>query len=419
MIPYMNGDLYLAKPPLFYWLALLPVELSGGVSEWAMRLPSALFALAVLCGVYLAGTRIGGRRLGIFACLFLAANAGFGIFARRAEIEMTLTGFCFLALLAAWFYLFHDGRRRWILLSYALLGCSLLTKGPVSLLLVTAPVLAFAMLQRSARAKVFLCDGLGWLIALSIGAFWYCAVTLQQGVGIWASIFQQDIVNKVGGSNGEPWYAYLGFLAGDFFPFWLILFVRPRQLWGSIRENSQLTLMACAVLIPLVIFSAFNDKHAKYLLPIYPALALLLAWHWVAVLDAWQGWRRRVLAWLPLFMLSGFVAFFTILEPKVFAYRVQALSEISQAVREHPAQNLYSLGEPDMRVVYYAGRPVKPVTVETVQSAAATGTQLFVAGTIPAPLAALKPCVTDHFKPFLKHGKEAWLIGLGDKCDPE
>ena len=84
----------------------------------------------------------------IFACIFLAANAGFAQFARRAEIEMALTAFCFLSLLSAYVYLFVDGRRRWSILSYALLGCALLTKGPVSLLLVTLPVLVFALIQR-------------------------------------------------------------------------------------------------------------------------------------------------------------------------------------------------------------------------------------------------------------------------------
>ncbi|AOE87176.1 ArnT family glycosyltransferase [Pseudomonas sp. TCU-HL1] len=419
LTPHMNGDLYLAKPPLFYWLALLPVHLSAGVSEWAMRLPSALFALAVIAGVYVAGTRLGGRSVGIFASLFLGANAGFSLFARRAEIEMTLTAFCFLSLLAAWFYLFHDGRRRWAILSYALLGCSLLTKGPVSLLLVTVPILAFALIQPHARTKALLCDGLGWLIALSIGASWYVAVTLQEGVGIWESIFQQDIVSKVSGNNGEVWYAYLGYLAGDFFPFWLLLLVRPRQLWRSTGANSQLKLMSCVVLVPLIIFSLFSDKHAKYLLPIYPAVALLLAFHWVELLGAWQGWKRRAMVWLPPFMLFCFVAFFMFLEPRVFAYRVQALPEISHATSANPKPPLYSLGEPDMRLVYYAGRTVKALTADAIRSDAGKDGQLFVDGPIPPSLLPLEKCVTQHFEPFLKHRKEAWLIGLGETCHNE
>lgn len=416
MIPRMNGELYLSKPPLFYWLALIPAHLSGAVTEWTMRLPSALFALAVLAGVHSVGRRLGSRSIGLFAAMFLAANAGFSLFARRAEIEMTLTGFCFLSLLAAWVYLFHDGRRRWVMLSYTLLGCSLLTKGPVSILLVTAPILVFALIERHARAKALLCDFPGWLIALSIGASWYCAVTLQEGIGIWDAIFQQDIVNKVSGNGGEAWYAYLGYLAGDFFPFWLLLLVKPRQLWGQIKTNSALKLLVCAVVVPLVIFSLFNDKHAKYLLPSYPAFALVLAYHWVALLGTSQGWRHRLMLWLPPFMLVCFVVFFTLLEPRVFAYRYQALPEVAQQLKAHPDQALYSLGEPDMRLVYYAGRPVKSIAVDQVATVTGKGAQLFVEGAIPPSLLPLERCASGHFTPYLKHRKEAWLINLEGGC---
>ncbi len=137
LVPQMNGALYLAKPPLFYWLSLIPVSLQGAVSEWAMRLPSALSALACCAGAFLLGKRLGGRGVGLYAAIFLAANAGFSLFARRAEIEMLLTALCFLALLCAWVYLFRDHRRRWSRLSYVLLGAALLTKGPVALLFVS------------------------------------------------------------------------------------------------------------------------------------------------------------------------------------------------------------------------------------------------------------------------------------------
>ena len=154
MLPHMNGELYLAKPPLFYWLALVSVQLFNQVSEWALRLPSGLLALASLAGTYAIGSKLGGRNVGLYAVIILAANAGFSLFARRAEIEMTLTGFCFLSLLCAWYYLFHDGRRHWVTLSYVLLGLSLLSKGPVSLLLVPLPILVFAVCTPHCWAKL-------------------------------------------------------------------------------------------------------------------------------------------------------------------------------------------------------------------------------------------------------------------------
>lgn len=416
LLPYMNGELYLTKPPLFNWLTLLPTQLLGAATEWTLRLPSALFALASCAVVYGLGRHLGGRQVGLYAAMILAANTGFSLFARRAEIEMTLTGLSLLSLLAAWPYLFGQGGRRWVLLSFALTGLCLLTKGPVCLLFVAAPLLAFAFL-RQPRARAYLCSVPGWLTALLIGGSWYLAVSLQLGWDIWSTVLQRDIVNKVGGSQGgEAWYAYLLYLAGDFAPFWLVLLVRPRQLWQQIRARAELQLLACCVLLPLLVFSLFTDKHAKYLLPAYPAVALLLAWHWTRVLDTLQGWRRKLMTWLPPALLLAFVVFFGLFEARVFAHRLQALPEIDRALADSPDQPLYSLGIPDMRLVYYAGRPVAALTVDEVEARVGEEGLLFAREPLPEPLAGLANCTQARFAPYLKRKKSALLIRLGPTC---
>ncbi|MDF3936405.1 ArnT family glycosyltransferase [Pseudomonas citronellolis] len=416
LLPRMNGELYLAKPPLFYWLALLPVYLAGGVSEWAVRLPSVLFALATLGATYACGKRLGGRAMGLFAAMFLAANAGFSLFARSAEIEMSLTGLCFLALLCAWVYLFVDGRRRWSLASYALLGGALLSKGPVALLLVTLPVLVLTLWQRPARGRQYLTDLPGWALAIALGAGWYALVTAREGMDIWKAIFQQDIVEKVSGGGADPWYAYLLYLAGDFFPFWLLLFYRPAQLWRQVRQEPRLALLACAALAPLLVFSLFSDKHAKYLLPSYPAVALLLAWHWTRVLESLGGWKRRLLTWAPVLLVAGFAAFYGLLLDKVFGYRFHTLPQITRISAEHPQLPLYSLGQPDMRLVYYAGRRVEAVNLD--KAAQLSGGLLFVEGALPERLKIDPRCVAGQVPQYLSKRKVLQAVLLGSACPP-
>src|SRR5689334_9144995 len=126
LLPYMNGDLYLSKPPFFYWAGLVSTAVLGSLSEWSVRLPSALAAALCCFGTYLYGVRQAGRQVGLFAVVFLAANGAFSLFARRSEIEMLLTLLCFGALLAAWQFIFQQGRVWWSRLSYVLLGCALL-----------------------------------------------------------------------------------------------------------------------------------------------------------------------------------------------------------------------------------------------------------------------------------------------------
>lgn len=416
LLPYMNGDLYLSKPPFFYWLALISTQVLGTLSEWSLRLPSALFA-ALSCGVvYWQGSRLGGRQVGLFALVFLVANAGFSLFARRAEIEMTLTGLCFLALFAAWQYLFYEGRRGWVWLSYALLGCALLTKGPVCLLWVTAPILAFALITRSGKAKAYLCDGWGWLIALAIGSSWYLAVSLQEGWGIWAGILNEDIVKKISGQGAEAWYAYLLYLAGDFFPFWLVLLVQPRRLWQSLRARPELMMLLCCSVLPLLLFSCFTEKHAKYLLPTYPAIALLLAWQWNEVLSHLGNAWSKLMRVFPLIVLLGFTLFYMGFEYRAFSHRVAGFPQISSAAAAHPGLPAYSLAPPDMRLVYYMGRPVAVISAEQALAHTDTPGLLFVQAPLPVALNALQPCVLAQIDPYLKPKRSALLIGLGTAC---
>ncbi|MDV7210939.1 ArnT family glycosyltransferase [Azotobacter beijerinckii] len=416
LLPYMNGERYLAKPPLFNWLTLLPTQLLGAATEWALRLPSALFAFSSCAVVYVLGKRLGGRRVGLYAATILAANTGFSMFARRAEIEMTLTGLSLLSLLVAWPYLFGQGGRSRVWLSFGLIGLCLLSKGPVSLLFVAAPLLAFAAL-RQPRAGAYLRDVPGWLLALLIGGTWYLVVSLRLGWDVWSSILRQDIVAKVGGlQGGEPWYAYLLYLAGDFAPFWLVLLVRPRQLWQQIRARAELQLLACSVLLPLLVFSLFTDKHGKYLLPAYPAVALLLAWHWSGVRDSLQGGRRELMTWLPPLLLLAFVGFYAFFEARVFAYRLQALPKIEQALLDYSGQPLYSLGTPDMRLVYYAGRTVAALKADAVAEHAGEDALLFVREPLPKKLDWLANCTQARFAPYLKRKKTALLIRLGPTC---
>ncbi|BCX69460.1 ArnT family glycosyltransferase [Pseudomonas izuensis] len=416
LLPYMNGDLYLSKPPFFYWAGLVSTAVLGSLSEWSVRLPSALAATVCCIGTYLYGVRQAGRQAGLFAVVFLAANGAFSLFARRSEIEMLLTLLCFGALLAAWHFIFQQGRAIWSRLSYVLLGCALLTKGPVCLLWVTAPILAYALIYRDARAKAYLCDGWGWLIALVLGGSWYVAVSMNQGWGIWASIVNEDIVKKIDGQGAEAWYAYLLYLAGDFFPFWLIVFVQPRRFWAMIRARREAAMLLCCSLLPLLVFSCFTEKHGKYLLPIYPSMALLLAMHWAAVFDTAKGRWRACLATVPYVMLAGFVVFYMFVEARVLSHRVGGLEQVATLAAGQPGQKAYSVGEPDIRLVYYMGRPVTTLTVAQLQGANRPVGLLFAQEPLEPELRGLAACKVGEVEPYLKPDHAALLVHLAADC---
>lgn len=92
------------------------------------------------------------------------------------------------------------------------------------------------------------------------------------------------------------------------------------------RRGHHVAVLQSAATVGL---SCFTEKHGKYLLPIYPSMALLLAMHWAAVLDDAKGRWRACLATVPYVMLAGFVVFYAFVEARVLSHRVAGLEQVA------------------------------------------------------------------------------------------
>ncbi|BBL72493.1 ArnT family glycosyltransferase [Methylogaea oryzae] len=417
LLPRLNGQLYITKPPLFYWLGAAVAALSGGAGEWAVRLPSALAALAVLWGVYRVALDLFGRWPALFAVQILLANAGFATFARRAEIEMLLTALCSLSLLAALGYVAQNRSRRWLWLSYGLLGLALLTKGPVALLFVTLPLLGYALFRRDARAWQALRCVEGWALLLAVGASWYGAVVADLGLDAWLGVIRGDMLGKMQGGEGvsEPFYYYLFWLLGDFAPFACLLFIGPANRLRHWLRQPATALLLCAFVLPLLMFSLFGDKHAKYLLPAYPALALLLGQQLGGLTE---GGARRWLKIGGVLLPLGWCAYFAAGEARLYDYRYAALPEIAEFLRGHPGVPVYGYGELDMRVVYYRGGPIPFLAPTEAAAKLAEGAPLLLLAERENIAAAARlpgARLLRQFQPYLKRGKSAAVFGVAAK----
>lgn len=418
LLPRLNGELYLAKPPLLYWLAAMAAHLFGAANEWAVRLPSALAAAAIAVLVYRYVRRSFGAWPALFALQLLIANTGFALFARRAEIEMLLAALCFSSLLAAFRYTRGGGGLGWLRLSYLLLGLAVLAKGPLALLFVTLPLLADAIYQRQPRQWQALRDPLGWAIFLVVGASWYVAVTWQMGADIWLSTVQKDMLGKMHGSTGEPLYSYLLWLLADFFPASLLLFAAPLATWRRWKLQPASLAPLLAILVPLAIYTAFSDKHAKYLLPIYPWIAILLGQRLGEIYAVARPAVRRTLLALCLLLPAGYAAFYAAAEARVFAYRYTALQQFGAWQVAPGLAPLYGYKSLDERLVYYAGRDIPLLDRQALQRLrdADAALLLLVENADAGEIQALADCKVREFKPYLKKGKAMAVFGFGAAC---
>lgn len=420
LLPQLNGELYITKPPLYYWLGAIAGYLLNSASEWAVRMPSALVALATLAACYRYMKRHHGAWPALFCLAILVANEGFSGMARRAELEMLLAGCCSGALLAALHFIQGGGDRRWVYLSYALLGLAILTKGPVALLFVTLPLAATAIHYRQPRAiEYFRCLG-GWVLFLAIGLSWYLAVSLKLGFGIWHQIVSVDMADKITGAQlSEPVYSYPVWVLGAFMPAILLLFRHPRETFGAWLKRPEEGALLYAFALPFIIFTLIADKHAKYLLPAYPALAMLLALR-LDALHARLGerWQRAIIGAIVA-LPAAFMIFYGAAEKRIYTHRVEAPAKVQAMLEQYPADlPVYSHLLLDARVYYYISRHVPTLDNAGLDSLTLRAERALVLSEHPLPESKQR-CLLQQINPYFKRKKTLQVYGTGAMCPAE
>ncbi len=300
LMPWLNGLPYDEKPILYYWvmkgsnsaLNLLTGGLgfSHGVAAWALRLPSVVASVAFLHAYQTWAKRFlqaGVARLGL---MILATCPLWFWQSQFIQIDLL-----FSVLLAwAWFcwlggYLLARGLQaelqpgeadRWFHKGYFWLGLAFLAKGPLAGVLSVLVLSAFLLWQRDARILLRMKLGAGVLLFLAVVMPWYLAAGLQGGGHyVYQLLIHQNFERATKAwDHIQPWWRYLEYLLGDFFPWVLLLPALGFFLRGSgATRNVAARFLMVAVAVPFLFLSWVQSKQGKYLLPSYPFLALLLA----------------------------------------------------------------------------------------------------------------------------------------------
>ncbi len=310
--PTANGQPYSINPPFFNWLGSSFAKLAGEVAELTSRLPSALAASAGLLVLYFFGRRLFGDRAGFLSALILGTTPIYIEFGRWIQINMIST-----TLLMTTLGLFYRGysdeskRASAYLLMYVPVGLGTLNMGLVNVAMPLIVIGLYLIAMKDIKHILKLKIGWGTLIYLAIVAPWYVAVSLKGG-------YAQDLIivtnftryfNEF--AHVRPFYYYLGTVPPYFMP-WLIFLPGAFYLCFSQKtkmERKQLLFPFLWVVGLFVFFSISKTKRSEYLLPIYPAMALLVGY----VIDrSLRGWDeslfwRRLITW-PLRIIIGFFA---------------------------------------------------------------------------------------------------------------
>jgi 4-amino-4-deoxy-L-arabinose transferase-like glycosyltransferase len=291
-----NDRLYTDKPPLFFWAIAAASLLTGRVDETAARLPSLMGALGSLLLVVRLGERLYDRRTGLLGAVAFGTSVQILERARWASIDMTL---CFFTLGAI--VLFFEAADRddgagerggWAVpLAWASMGLGTLAKGPVALVMpLLAVVPGFFLLGRG-RDLRRLFRPVSMLLYVAVVLAWFGPFCARLGVGEALHIATHQTVERyVNAWNAQQpvWYYLWRFPAG-FLP-WIVCLpaavaaglkrdptVAPERPPGPERERRAAILLAAWGAAILLFFSFSTGKRGVYIIPMYPAAALLVA----------------------------------------------------------------------------------------------------------------------------------------------
>jgi 4-amino-4-deoxy-L-arabinose transferase-like glycosyltransferase len=356
---HFNGKPYGHKPPFFFWLIGLSSYLWQGFTSFSARFPSAFFGTLAVVITSFFGRSLFSLRAGFLSGLILATSLDFAFLSTRANIDATLTFFTTGALFCFSRWCRQDSRyplplpggpahgthassareeppsagagrsmegperggtgengndpagpsTRWLYGFYIAMALATLTKGPVGFILPLLVSLIYLALQRDWKRMRAMRLLPGMLLMIAIVLVWYLPAVLKGGEAYRdETLFKHTVDAYVRGwTHVRPIYYYLYNFPVDFLPWILFLpaaIVYGRSGEGGKRREEVLFLLTWSIVI-FVFFSLSKAKRSLYLLPLLPAVSLLVGKLWDDAISSSMGRFRMAWIHLPLYAWMG------------------------------------------------------------------------------------------------------------------
>lgn len=290
--PRLDGVNYFEKPPLVYWTVAGCIELFGS-NEWSVRHAPLLFALGGVLFTYAATRRIYGRSAGIAAALVLGTSllyyalARFLILDMAVSVFMSATLFCFIlgvrepppaAGANPW-----TARRRWFFYGlYASAALATLAKSLMGFLVTGAVMFLWLLLfNQWKRLRPFYLPT-GALLFLVIAAPWHLLVAVQNPAWFHRYVIYEHFerfLTPAAGRQG-PWWYFIPIVLLGLFPWSGFLWPGVRSAasggWAGRNKNADTWFFPVWAGFIFLFFSVSHSKLPPYILPVFPALAVMV-----------------------------------------------------------------------------------------------------------------------------------------------
>lgn len=281
--PRLNGLKYFEKPALQYW-ATAAAYAAFGEHHWTSRLWAALTGFCGLIAVAYCGWVLFGRETGIYAGLVTGSAFLYVVMAHVDTLDMGVTFFMTVTL-CAFLLALRDGAsapatRNWMWLAWAAAGLAVLSKGLQGIVLPGAAFVIYTLIERDASPWNKLRPIGGLAIFLAITVPWFVAVSAANPEFPQFFFIHEHFERFLTKEHHryQPWWFFILVLLAGMLPWTAMIYDAVRGAWRrqAVTNFQPVRFLLLWSAFIFVFFSASGSKLIPYILPIFPALALLV-----------------------------------------------------------------------------------------------------------------------------------------------
>ncbi len=268
IVPKLNGELHLSKPPITYWSIALSLKFFGK-NEFAARFPNSFFFFLTIILIFLIAKNLWNIDIGILAGLIYSTSIFTFAGMNFITTDTILTFFI-------WLYIYFFIKKSYNLM-WLSMGLAFMTKGPPSLLPFLG-ILCFLIFKDKKNFKdVFTTKGI--LSFLLIGFSWYILIVIKYPEAF-NYFLNKELIGRITGihhrnSGFFDWIIYLPIILFGLFP-WCLYWIKINYKKLEIDKNVWLLLFI--FFIPLIIFFIARSRLPLYILPLFPCMSILTAY---------------------------------------------------------------------------------------------------------------------------------------------
>ena len=281
-IRYQDQPRYL-QPAGAYWLQVTAAKLTGTAPDapiWVHRLPSLIAATLAVGLTYWVAIPLVGPIGALIAALFMASSTLLGFEARLAKTDAILLAASLGAIgVLARAYVGVAISLTAAMLFWVALAAGIMVKGPLIALIVGSPVVALSIADRSVRWLRALRPAYGVCLLVALVAPWLIAITVVSESNFWVIAIGKSFLGKVAAGqqgHGAPPGFYLLLFWFTFWPAASLALIAAPWVWRN-RQEPVVRFCLGWIVPTWIVFELVVTKLPHYVLPLYPAIAILTA----------------------------------------------------------------------------------------------------------------------------------------------